>query len=779
MSSRATDQSDVGRATYVGIERWMKRMVFVMLSIAMLTAGLQAEILGDAAPTIAVVFSAQTMISWLGAAGFLIQAATELFFGRIFDLIEPRIIMLFLASSFILGTVLSATATSFEVIVLGQAICGLARSGIVIGSVMILAVLESDRHKRAMLVAIVSGMYGIMLKLAPVVAGAILTRHSDDQWRWVFWVALPLQIMIFIGAFAMPTLRRRRNAFLHGLCQIDIIGGVLSASWIICFVLPFVLMQKFSGEQHWGNMKLIVLYILTPLLALFSTWWEWRKPESKRYIPLRIITADRSVICYAITSAVSSFIIAASTFYMPVYLQIVRKSSPLLAALQQLPCILLGSLASVIVGRFILTWGPTTPRAWCVVGNLVAAVAGLSFWATDYDMSLTSWFATTIVLGIGSGITFAIGVTLIIEKVPSSRFGAASAFMSTATALGGVLGITLHGIMVSNSHSLFYERARNAAERYVDSSDPRIALQASQVLNDLENTTAMAVAVGTHAGPLASLDSIDISSVFPGQTADNIYRQMHHDSMKQALVMYAVAAVLGLIASLFVRPHVTLDDQIAVTSVSEARHNTPSSRQISTTTSEDPEKIVYKVQQISHASQRFRHTLHDSFDAKDSATFHMKGKDDMAVAVGPAPGVLETDELDNQNGPMRQRRDSFGSINCANQSELVLYRARDCCAVDDASAATSPHSQLSIPQPVCHRSMHAHPRPWSSDTLNPSSKHHGSDSLTESFPQQRQTVDQRNCFDLFTPEHETSTTPCGAPQDSAFLPAPSIAIARL
>lgn len=524
----------------------------------------------------------------------LAQAAIELVVGRLFDIVEPRSIMLFSALIYIAGSVVCATAQSFWVIIVGQVLCGLSRACIVIGAAMILAITENDPRKKAVYIAVVSGFYGVMIKIAPIVGGGLLAIDSPDAWRWVFIVVIPFQAVFAAGIYAFPRLRRKRGC-LGDLREFDIIGGALATSWVVCLIVP-LLVGQIQGTKSWTDPQQITGFALTPFLLGASFWWERRKAESERFFPLRYMRRDRSIFIFLFIAASTSFIIACSIFYMPLYLQTVHQDTPIIAALELTPVFVLGAIASVVGSAYIFRWGPNTPRMWTMVGGVMGSVSFAAFWAAKYDDPLIPFFLSTCIGGFGISLPFAMGLVIITEIVPPARLGSAAAMMQTATAVGGVLGITLEGILITSAHERFFKQAEAVVNQLLQDDN----FSKEYDLGALTN--------GVH------LDLGHGIGWRPTQDAD--FRSSQHDAHRQAYMMYAVVSLLMAIAAIFLKPHVSYTDRLIVSNpiAAETRRRALSSSRPPANDSENQTEKSYSPKEIQR--RKSERAVAPGFDAR-------------------------------------------------------------------------------------------------------------------------------------------------------------------
>ena len=440
------------------------------------------------------------------------------------------------------GTVVSATAKSFPVLLFGQALGGLSRSGLVVGSTLTLALVIKDPKLKALIIGLVSSCYGIMIKLAPIIAGALLEIKSREAWRTCFIIAMPFEVVALVGTYAWPRLRRKRSR-LSDLRGLDFVGGALSVAWVACWTLPLVNGQG-QSLAAWRSPAQVAAYILAlPLIALWL-WWEWRKPEEDRFLPMRYMARDRSLLCYGVLTAMSSVLLACTSMYLPLYFQVVRGDSPLIASLYQLPCVVVGSVVSAIVSFNLFRWGPRTPQYWSLAGLGVALPGAIAFWWVKADANVGYILGTVFAGAIASGATFALGMTLVTELVPINRFGSAVAYMAMASVLGGTIGVALQGVFMTRGHEVYLEMAAGAIRGLSD--------RLGEVGLYLSKEETQALAAEARHGLTTGYGAL--------KDVDPTYKLIQHDAQKFGFMMQAGAIVIAIVAALLLKPHISYAD---------------------------------------------------------------------------------------------------------------------------------------------------------------------------------------------------------------------------
>jgi predicted MFS family arabinose efflux permease len=129
-------------------------------------------------------------------------------------------------------------------------------------------------------------------------------------------------------------------------------------------------------------------------------------------------------------------------FIMPLYFQVVRGASPLIAGLELLPMSIAFVIVSQSVGYVANTIGPrivmTAGMACMGFGALMLAFIG-----TDTSLSVIA--VALLIVGIGLGLNTAPVNGVAVAALPSARSGTASGMLNTARMVGATLGVAILG----------------------------------------------------------------------------------------------------------------------------------------------------------------------------------------------------------------------------------------------------------------------------------------------------------------------------------------------
>ncbi len=196
-----------------------------------------------------------------------------------------------------------------------------------------------------------TGLFGAVFGLASIAGpllGGFLT--SDFSWRWIFYVNLPLGIVaFFVLAATLPTVTER----VHHV--VDYLGTVLLGSGLTAIVLA----ASLGGTSYaWGSPVIVGLAVAGVLLLAAFAVVERRAAEP--VLPPRLLTNRVFVVTGAVGFVVGFALFGAVT-YLPLFLQVVKGSSPTGSGLELLP--LMGGLliTSIVSGQIITRTGHYKP----------------------------------------------------------------------------------------------------------------------------------------------------------------------------------------------------------------------------------------------------------------------------------------------------------------------------------------------------------------------------------------------------------------------------------
>jgi EmrB/QacA subfamily drug resistance transporter len=259
-----------------------------------------------------------------------------------------------------------------------------------------------------------------------LLAGGMLTEWLD--WRWVFFVNLPIGLLIAVLTPLYISESERHTG------RFDITGALTSTAGMASLVYGFIR----AADQGWRDSLTIGSFAAAAVLLLAFVITENRAKEP--ITPLRMF-ADRNrsgtyVIMLSLAAAMFGMF-----FYIVLFVQNVLGYTPIQAGLAFLPVTVVIAAGAGLSQRFLPTFGP---RPFMLVGSALAVI-GLT-WQTliSSDSSYAGGvLGPMLVFGFGMGLNFVTLTVTAVSGVAQHEAGAASALLNTMQQVGGSLGLSI------------------------------------------------------------------------------------------------------------------------------------------------------------------------------------------------------------------------------------------------------------------------------------------------------------------------------------------------
>jgi EmrB/QacA subfamily drug resistance transporter len=415
--------------------RWRRLVVLLICSSSLFMTYLDSTILNVALPTLqAGLHASLAGLQWVADAYLLVISSLLLLAGSLADRLGRKRLFLIGLAGFSLGSLLCSLAPNVGSLVALRMLQALGGCMLTPVSLSIVRNTFTDARERARALGIWSGIFGLATACGPVAGGLLV---SQVGWRSVFWVNVPIGVLMLVAARRyVPESRAPRPR------RVDVPGQLLMIAALGS--LTYAVIQ--GPSYGWVSAPIRALFAVSLLaLGLFVA------VERRRAEPLLELRFFRSApFTGACVTAVLSFVVLAGfLFVITLYLQQVHGDSPLRSGLALLPATAVMALAAPVAGHLMAKRGPRIPLV--LSGVLMAAGSVLEFGLTPRTSYL--WLALAFaVLGAGLGLVnppiTGIGVT----GMPPEQAGVASAVISTTRQVGSVLGVAVMGAMLTSGY---------------------------------------------------------------------------------------------------------------------------------------------------------------------------------------------------------------------------------------------------------------------------------------------------------------------------------------
>ena len=351
-------------------------------------------------------------------------------FGNLGDRFGRKKLLMIGAATFGVGSALVAFASAPETLIAARALMGLGGATLLPSCLAVISELFENPAQRSQAIGIFAATFAAGFVIGPIVCGILLNHF---WWGSVFLVNLPIIVLFLVFA---PILLREVHGARPG--KIDLLSVILSATGLLVAIYGVKHVATYGMSLLAGGLIALGVGVLT-VFAL-----RQRKLETPL---LDIALFRRHVFAVAIlTGLLSLFVWSAAAYLSMTYLQSVLGYSVLHAALLAIPGAVVLTLSCVLTPLLVERIGA---RAALIVCNFSIAAGMALLVLTSESTGAAFYIASTMVSGIGFGISFSLVADTAVGAVPESRAGAASAIAETSNEIGNALGIALLGSLLT------------------------------------------------------------------------------------------------------------------------------------------------------------------------------------------------------------------------------------------------------------------------------------------------------------------------------------------
>jgi EmrB/QacA subfamily drug resistance transporter len=284
------------------------------------------------------------------------------------------------------------------------------------------------------------GVFSSLVGLAAVsgpVLGGVLTTYLN--WRWVFYVNLPIAVAgIVLAQRLVPEVRTGRR---HSL---DLPGVLLSTAGLSAVVYGLI-----EGERYnWGTVAggISIGEIIGAGVLVLAVFVLWERRHGEPLVPLGLFR-DRTFTIMVVLNVVVQFALQSMMLVNSINLQSVLGFTAVHAGLTGLPLTLALTALAPFAGRLTDRFG----GKFVLLAGLAVYAIGLAGVAAVASVTATSLtFAPVLLLaGLGMGAIFAPLATMALRAAPPQLVGAASGVLNTGRQFGSTLGGAVTGAVLA------------------------------------------------------------------------------------------------------------------------------------------------------------------------------------------------------------------------------------------------------------------------------------------------------------------------------------------
>ena len=338
------------------------------------------------------------------------------------------------AVAFITGSMISAFASSFYILLLGRLISAL---GVGLCTPMMFNLIVEVMPRQSW--GFYMGIAGLVIAMAPTLGPAFGGSVSYYlNWRWIFIIAAIFALFVFIsGIFVIgsyhPVQKKSFNWLAYIFLSLSLVSLVIGVN------------QLSKGLQNWRLWGLLILTVV--LFILFVTI---SKRSTRKLLDLKVFE-DKAFVFGAFAYFLLQFINIGVSFVLPNYIQIVNKQSSLIGGLVLLP-----GLLNPYFGRLYDRLGARVP----LYGGAFLMALG-SFLLANWGLNLNTWMIICFygILMLGHRMSFSNTMAQSLKIVDNNLKSDATAVCQTAQQLAGSMGTAILAAIIAifqNKHTAKY-----------------------------------------------------------------------------------------------------------------------------------------------------------------------------------------------------------------------------------------------------------------------------------------------------------------------------------
>jgi MFS family permease len=410
--------------------------IFVALSFANVTYAISQTLLIPSIPDIQRhVHASPVGATALASVFFVSGAVTAGVIGRLGDMIGKQRIVTTQLALFTTGALVCALATSLPLLIVGRAVMGLAAALFPLSASIVRDELTGRWIAHG--IAFLSATIGIGAAVG-LATGGFVSDHLG--YHWVFWIPL---VMGVLSTAAVALLVPESSITSPG--RVDVLGALLLG---LGLAAPLIAISR-TPVWGWENVRTMLLCVAGATILAAFVRHERRVDEP--LLDIETLMHPQVALTNAATFLVGFGMFGASVI-MAQFFQEPRSTgygfgaTSTQAGLFLVPGTALMLVVAPISGRMSSRAGP---RTTLLTGTAVASVA-LTLMALLHTTKMELYLWPTVMY-IGIGFAFAAMPMLILNAVPPSKRGQATAINQIFRLVGSSIGTQLAATFIASS----------------------------------------------------------------------------------------------------------------------------------------------------------------------------------------------------------------------------------------------------------------------------------------------------------------------------------------
>ncbi len=413
-----------------------RQILFVLygLMAGMFLSALDQTVVGTSIRTIADDLDGLSQQAWVTTAYLIVSTIATPIYGKLSDIFGRRPLFIVAISVFIIGSVASGFSTSILELAGFRAIQGIGAGGLMALPLAIMGDMLAPRE-RAKYQGYFLAVFGISSVIGPLIGGLFAGAPYIlfiTGWRWVFLINIPIGIIALAMVLRFLHLPKRS---INRLVRIDWWG----ATTVIVAVAPLLLVAEQGRDWGWASGGAIACYIAGGL-GIIAFIISERLMGDDALIPLKLFTSSTFSVA-TILGVLVGFGMFGAISTVPLYLQLVKGSTPTESGFQLLPMILGLMISSIVSGQLISRTGRY--KIFPIIGTGFMVIGFLIFTTITADSNYLVLASAMLLVGLGLGQLMQTLTIASQNAVGARDIGVATSSSTFFRQVGGTLGVAV------------------------------------------------------------------------------------------------------------------------------------------------------------------------------------------------------------------------------------------------------------------------------------------------------------------------------------------------
>lgn len=473
-------------------------LALVVIAAAQLMVVLDGTITNIALPSIQRELQVSaSSLAWIVNSYALAFGGLLLLGGKSGDLYGRRRMFRIGIAIFVVASALGGLADSESWLIAARVLQGIGGAIAAPTALSLIAMNFPEGPQRNRAMAVYAAMAGLGSTVG-LLLGGVLTDYLN--WRWVFYVNLPVGLIVLAGTVVLSEGRQQRPG------RLDVPGAVIGTSGLLALVYAITC----GGDRGWTDSVTVACF--GAAAVLLTGFAVWQSKSTHPMIALRLFVSRPRSGSYLTMLFIGSGMFG--TFYfLTLYMQQILGFSPVQTGFAYLP-FSFGMGAAAAASSKLVERVP--PRFIAAPGLVAAAIGMLLFSQLRPDSNyFTALMPALFLTAAGLGLCFVPMTLAAVSGVNDDDAGVASALLNTSQQVGGALGLAVLSTIAATVANSRMPDAAATLYRGLAMHDDRSVQAASSALTEGFSASFL-VAVGLFtAGLITTLLTIPAKRKFP------------------------------------------------------------------------------------------------------------------------------------------------------------------------------------------------------------------------------------------------------------------------